>query len=51
MASGKNTNKIASKEELFLLFPKINSIFESEPAVFGINDEPIVIIGDIMRLR
>jgi len=34
MASGKNFSKTISKKELSLLLPKIDSIFESEPAVF-----------------
>jgi serine/threonine-protein phosphatase PP1 catalytic subunit len=47
MASGKNTNKATAKKELSLLLSKIDSIFESEPAVLRINAEPIMIIGDI----
>jgi hypothetical protein len=33
MASGKNIKKAASKKELSLLLPKVDSIFELEPAV------------------
>ena len=47
MASGKNINKATAKKELSLLLPKIDSIFESEPAVLRIDAEPIMIIGDI----
>ena len=47
MASENNINKATAKKELSLLLPKIDSIFESEPAVLRINNEPIMIIGDI----
>ena len=47
MASENNINKATTKKELSLLLPKIDSIFESEPAVFRINNEPIMIVGDI----
>jgi serine/threonine-protein phosphatase PP1 catalytic subunit len=47
MASGKKLNKAVSKEESSLLLPKIDSIFESEPAVLQIDTEPIMIVGDI----
>ncbi len=45
--SGKVSRKIAAKEELLLLLPKIDCIFESEPAVLRIDGEPIMVIGDI----
>jgi diadenosine tetraphosphatase ApaH/serine/threonine PP2A family protein phosphatase len=47
MASGKNFSKTIAKKELSLLLPKIDSIFESEPAVLRINNEPMMIVGDI----
>ena len=47
MASGKKLSKATAKKELSLLLPKIDSIFESEPAVLRINAEPIMIVGDI----
>ena len=47
MASGKNINKETAKKELSLLLPKIDSIFESEPAVFRTDAEPMMIVGDI----
>jgi diadenosine tetraphosphatase ApaH/serine/threonine PP2A family protein phosphatase len=47
MASGNNINKETAKKELVLMLPKVNSIFESEPAVLRINEEPIIIAGDI----
>ncbi|HEY3363235.1 MAG TPA: serine/threonine protein phosphatase [Methanosarcina sp.] len=47
MASGKVSRKTAAKQELFFLLEKIDQIFESEPAVFQIDAEPIMIIGDI----
>jgi hypothetical protein len=47
MASGKNFSKTIAKKELSLLLPKIDRIFESEPAVFRINAEPMMIVGDI----
>jgi len=47
MASENNINKATAKKELSLLLPKIDSIFESEHAVLRINNEPIMIIGDI----
>jgi diadenosine tetraphosphatase ApaH/serine/threonine PP2A family protein phosphatase len=47
MVSGEISSKIAAKEELTLLLPKIERIFESEPAVFRIDAEPIILIGDI----
>lgn len=39
--------KTAAKQELLLLLPEIDHIFELEPAVFQIDVEPIMIIGDI----
>lgn len=45
--SGKVSRKTAAKEELLLLLPKIDRIFESEPALLRINADPIVIVGDI----
>lgn len=47
MASGKNNDKATAKKELSLILPKIDNIFELEPAVLRINAEPIMIIGDI----
>jgi diadenosine tetraphosphatase ApaH/serine/threonine PP2A family protein phosphatase len=47
MVSGEISGKIVAKEELTLLLPKIDRIFESEPAVFRIDAEPIILIGDI----
>jgi serine/threonine-protein phosphatase PP1 catalytic subunit len=47
MASGKNTNKTTAKKELSFLIPKIDSIFDSKPAVLQIDAEPIMIVGDI----
>ena len=47
MISEKISRKTAAKEELLLLLPKIDSIFESEPAVLRINAEPIMLVGDI----
>jgi len=47
VVSGKISRKNAAKEELLLLLPEIDKIFESEPAVLRIDDEPIMIIGDI----
>jgi serine/threonine-protein phosphatase PP1 catalytic subunit len=47
MASGKNTSKATAKNELYHLLPKIDSIFDLEPAVFRINTEPVMIVGDI----
>ena len=32
---------------MLLLLPKIDSIFESEPAVLRIDAEPIMLVGDI----
>jgi len=45
--SGKISTKITTKTELLLLLPKIDSIFEPEPAVLRIDTEPIMLIGDI----
>lgn len=45
--SGKISTKITTKKELLLLLPKIDSIFEPEPAVLRIDTEPIMLIGDI----
>jgi len=42
MASENNINKATAKKELSLLLPKIDSIFESEPAALRINNEPIM---------
>jgi len=47
MVSGKISSKIAAKEELRSILPKIDIIFESEPAVLRINTEPVLIAGDI----
>ena len=47
MVSGKISTKITTKTELLLLLPKIDSIFEPEPAVLRIDTEPIMLIGDI----
>ena len=47
MASENNINKATAKKELSLLLPKIDSIFESEPAVFRTDAEPMMIVGDI----
>ena len=47
MVSGKISNKTTVKKELRLILPKIDSIFESEPAVLRINAEPMMIVGDI----
>ena len=47
MVSEKISRKTAAKEELLLILPKIDSIFESEPAVLRINFEPIMLVGDI----
>jgi serine/threonine-protein phosphatase PP1 catalytic subunit len=43
----ENLKKITSKEELNLLLPEIDSVFEAEPAVLKINSEPIMIVADI----
>lgn len=40
-------NKKTAKNELSLLLPKIDSIFDLEPAVLRIDAEPIMIVGDI----
>jgi len=47
MVSGKVSRKIAAKEELLLILPKIDRVLESEPAVLRIGAEPIMVIGDI----
>ena len=47
MVSEKNSNKMNAKKELCLLLPKIDSIFESEPAVLRNDSEPIMLVGDI----
>jgi serine/threonine-protein phosphatase PP1 catalytic subunit len=47
VAPGKISKKITVKKELCLLLPKIDSIFESEPAVLRIGAEPIMVVGDI----
>lgn len=47
MVSGKISNKTATKKELLLILPRIDRIFELEPAVLRIDAEPIMIIGDI----
>ena len=47
MVSGKNSKKMTVKKELLLLLPKIDSIFESEPAVLITDSEPIMLVGDI----
>jgi len=47
LVSGKVFNKTALKKELCLILSKIDSIFESEPAVLRIDYEPIMIVGDI----
>lgn len=47
MVSGKVSNKTTAKKELCLILPKIDGIFESEPAVLRIVAEPIMIVGDI----
>jgi len=47
MTSGKNFSKTIAKKELSLLLPKIDRVFESEPAIFRINAEPMMIVGDI----
>lgn len=39
--------KARAKEELRLILPEINELMESEPAVFRINPESIMLIGDI----
>jgi len=41
------SNKVTAKNELYHLLPEIDSIFEAEPAVFKIDAEPIIIVGDI----
>ena len=43
----KVSNKTTVKKELYLILPKMDSIFESEPAVLRIDAEPIMIVGDI----
>ena len=47
MVSEKISRKAAAKEELLLILPKIDSVFDSEPAVLRINVEPIMLVGDI----
>jgi serine/threonine-protein phosphatase PP1 catalytic subunit len=47
MGSGKISGKDFAKEELVNLLPKINNIFEFEPAVLKIDSEPVMLIGDI----
>jgi serine/threonine-protein phosphatase PP1 catalytic subunit len=47
VVSGEISSKIAAKEELCSILPKIDIIFESEPAVLRINAEPVLIVGDI----
>jgi diadenosine tetraphosphatase ApaH/serine/threonine PP2A family protein phosphatase len=47
LVSGKVSNKTTVKKELRLILPKIDSIFESEPAVLRTDAEPIMIVGDI----
>ena len=47
MVSGKVSNKRTAKKELRLILPKVDDIFESEPAVLRIDAEPIMIVGDI----
>jgi serine/threonine-protein phosphatase PP1 catalytic subunit len=47
LVSGKISEKTVAKQELLFLLPKINNVFESEPAVLQINAEQIMIIGDI----
>lgn len=47
MVSEERSSKIATKEELLSILPKIDVIFESEPAVLRINTEPVLIVGDI----
>ncbi len=47
MAAGRNINKATAKKELSLLLPKVDSIFDLEPAVLRINAEPIMLVGDI----
>jgi serine/threonine-protein phosphatase PP1 catalytic subunit len=47
MTSEINSEKIVRKKELYSLLPDIDKIFEAEPAVFQINFEPVMLIGDI----
>jgi serine/threonine-protein phosphatase PP1 catalytic subunit len=47
VASGNVSRKIAAKEELLLILPKIDRIFKSEPAVLRIDADQIMVIGDI----
>ncbi len=47
VVSGKVSRKIAAKEELLLLLPEIDRIFESEPAVLRIDTEQVMVVGDI----
>ena len=47
VVSGEISSKIAAKEELYSILPKIDAIFESETAVLLINTEPVLIVGDI----
>ena len=47
MVSKKVSRKVAAKEELLLLLPEIDRIFDSEPAVLRIDTEPVMIVGDI----
>ncbi|MFZ2499406.1 MAG: serine/threonine protein phosphatase [Methanosarcina sp.] len=42
-----SSRKIAAKEKLRLILPKVDSIFESEPAVLLIDNEPVMLVGDI----
>jgi diadenosine tetraphosphatase ApaH/serine/threonine PP2A family protein phosphatase len=47
VVSKKVSRKVAAKEELLLLLPEIDRIFDSEPAVLRIDTEPVMIVGDI----
>jgi diadenosine tetraphosphatase ApaH/serine/threonine PP2A family protein phosphatase len=47
LVSRKIPDKITTKKGLCIILPKIDCIFESEPAVLRINTEPIMIVGDI----
>ena len=47
MISGEFPDKDAAKEALRALLPEANRIFDSEPDVLRIDEEPVMLVGDI----
>ncbi len=47
MISGEFPDKDAAKEALRALLPEVNRIFNAEPGVLRIDEEPVMLVGDI----